>query len=181
MHRPPFGGSAASRASVANDEYALQWQREPVACVQRLEEAADRIEVLAVSPAAVVDLTDCDPEIGYIVHHARLEEILEELVVRDSTTGLYLENEALTRRISLVERIGIEGLLRRTHLSEQNRHADLVGISLAGLDLESSRLQIRGQPGKHVVAREVVVMRDNVFMDCLESLDHKTAQTRRLC
>ncbi len=73
------------------------------------------------------------------MHHARLEQVLEELVIHHPTASLNLDNESTF----LMVRIRIEGFLKSAIQAKQDRHIDFLFSLLACLDIEAGRYEMR--------------------------------------
>ena len=76
--------------SIPNDKDATQWELEPLTGIQSIE--VPRYDLEVRTPFVYVSNRDC--QVKDIVHHARLKQIFEKLVVDHTSASLNLDNKS---------------------------------------------------------------------------------------
>ena len=84
----------ATTGLIADEHDSLEWQRKSAADVERLHERVDAPEIVA---AAVV-IAYAQGQVVDTVHHGRLKDVLQELVIDNCSAGLNLKYNKSRRR-----------------------------------------------------------------------------------
>jgi hypothetical protein len=93
----PTRSSTRSRWSITNEQNALQWKLKSPADVERLKKTFDFSKIVGIT----IGVPNSDRKMKNVVHHARLEDIFEKLIVVDGSTCLDLKDPPLTGSMSV--------------------------------------------------------------------------------
>jgi hypothetical protein len=85
------------RSSIANEQNAFQRELKSPADIKRLKKVLNLGKIVRLAICVAYG----DREVQNVMHHARLKDVLEKLVVIDGPTCLYLKNPSLTGGVSV--------------------------------------------------------------------------------
>jgi hypothetical protein len=140
--------------------------------IERFKKTFDFGEVVR----AAICVADSDPEMENVVHHARLKNILEKLIVVNGPARLDLKYPSLTGCMG----VSVEAFQYFTLAPKKDGDNDLVFAGLPLLDSKSQPFQTWAESGHNGVAMLIHrCTRIDSVADIFEESDEKKAEFRR--
>ncbi len=147
-------GVITSDISISYKDNSFEWQLEATVDIERFEEIEDIFKI-RIPP---IIISHGNHQVVDTVHHAGLEYILQELVVRISPPGLDFQNYAAISAYS----VSIKELVYLVVHAKQNRDFDFVVSCFALFDPEPQSLQLRGNRLQNFIALQGMSWRINL-------------------
>src|SRR5437762_6579639 len=154
--------------SVAHHKHAFNRQAQAATRVKSIEKAAYRAEVVAPP----IGIPDRDSSIPDILHHACLEQVLQELVVVHRSAGLYFQDETL----GFVPCVSVKGFLDFPVSAKQHWHVQPLSSLLARLHAKACRREAWSHFAKDRIAVELMLPRFDVWRGCFENRNYRSRE-----
>jgi len=157
---------------VTNEQNALQRKLKSPANVEGLKKIFDFSKIVGIA----IRVANSDRKVKNVVHHARLKNIFEELIVVNRSTCLNLENPTLSWGVS----IGVEALEYLAFAAKKYGDNYFVFAGLPFLYPKSELFQARAESRHNGVAMLVhPLSRIDGVGHFLEECDDEKAEFRR--
>ena len=158
--------------SIANEQNAFERKLKPSADIQRLKKTLDFGKIVRVS----ICVTDSYREMKHVMHHARLKNIFEKLIVVNGPASLDFKHPSLTGGM----RVSVEALQYLAFAPKKHGNNYLVFAGLSFLDPKSELFQAWAKSSHNGVAMLVHRrMRIDTFGKLFEERDDKKTEFRR--
>lgn len=153
-----------SGISVSNQDNPFQWKLKTAVDIQCLKEIEDGIKV--GMPSVVV--ANCYYQIVHTVHHTRLENILQKLIVGIGAPRFNFNyNPAI-----IADSIGVKEFVNTIVQAEQYRHLDFIFGRLTIFNLETDFFQLGGNNAQNLITLHGMSRRFYFFDMSVEALDY---------